>query len=318
VPAHEDANALANGDGSSTSKSILPTPDKEASKMAVEFTAHNIRLDDGSFTKPDAGQSMEFHPWFVSARRIVESVFPGDKRHLRLIDLGCLEGGYAVEFARLGFQVVGMDVREANIAACNYAKSKTNLPNLEFVRDNVLNIQKYGMFDVVFCCGLLYHLDEPRKFLEAISSVTTKLTILQTHFSTDTRSSRLFSLLPTLAQKALGRIMQVRPDKFYLSPVSQNEGLQGRWYTEFADDKSFSKRETSRWASWDNRRAFWIQREYLLQAIQDVGFDLVMEQFDGLGPNIAESMLRGYYRTDRRGTFIGIKTQNVPASSIAG
>ena len=62
--------------------------------------------------------------------------------------------------------------------------------------------------------------------------------------------------------------------------------------------------------SWDNRRSFWIQREYLLQAIHDVGFDLVMEQFDSLGPNIAENMLGGYYKTNSRGTFIGIKTGN--------
>jgi hypothetical protein len=67
-----------------------------------------------------------------------------------------------------------------------------------------------------------------------------------------------------------------------------------------------------KWASWDNRQSFWVQREYLLQAIRDVGFDLVMEQFDSLGPQIAENMLRGFYHTDRRGTFIGIKTQPVP------
>ena len=105
------------------------------------------------------------------------------------------------------------------------------------------------------------------------------------------------------------KLKKNRIDKFYLSQLSENEALAGRWYTEFPNDKSFGKREDAKWASWDNRLSFWIQREYLLQAIQDVGFDLVMEQFDGLGPNIADSMLRGYYRTDSRGTFIGIKTQ---------
>jgi hypothetical protein len=39
-----------------------------------------------------------------------------------------------------------------------------------------------------------------------------------------------------------------------------------------------------------------------------VGFDLVLEQFDGLGANIVDTMLHGYYRTHGRGTFIGIKT----------
>ena len=36
---------------------------------------------------------------------------------------------------------------------------------------------------MVFCCGLLYHLDKPKEFLDTLSAVTTKLLILQTHFS---------------------------------------------------------------------------------------------------------------------------------------
>ena len=89
-----------------------------------------------------------------------------------------MEGGYAVEFARMGFQVLGIEVHDANIAACNYVKSKTSLPNLVFVKDNAWQIGNHCMFDVVFCCGLLYHLDRPKTFLETLSSVTTKLMIL--------------------------------------------------------------------------------------------------------------------------------------------
>ena len=99
-------------------------------------------------------------------------------------------------------------------------------------------------------------------------------------------------------------------DRYNLSQIGYNEGLAGRWRTEFADDRSFNKRETAKWSSWNNRRSFWIQREYLLQTIKDVGFDLVMEQFDSLGPDLAENMLHGYYRIHDRGTFIGIKAQN--------
>jgi hypothetical protein len=254
--------------------------------MIPEFTAHNIRLDDGTLTKPEIIHTMDNSPWFVSARRVLETVFPGDKKAVRLADLGCLEGGYAVEFARIGFQVLGVEVRESNIVACNYVKSKTKLENLKFVRDDAWNIGAYGMFDAIFCCGLLYHLDRPKEFIHLLSSATKKIVILQTHFATDSNES----------------------NKFGLSGVSENEGLRGRWYQEFGDEKAFSDREAKKWASWDNRRSFWIQREYLLQALKDAGFDLVMEQFDSLGPNIAENMTRGYYRTDLRGTFIGIKT----------
>jgi SAM-dependent methyltransferase len=279
-------------------------------EKALEFTAHNIRLDDGTFTKPESTHSMVDHPWFKSARGILETVFPGDKSQLRLADVGCLEGGYAVEFARMGFRVLGIEVRDSNIAACNYVKSKTGLPHLEFVQDNALNIARYGVFDAVFCCGLLYHLDRPKQYLETLSAVTKKLLILQTHFSLISRNDTRFRL-PTWVRWYTDRLLRKpEPTKFILSPPSENEGLPGRWFTEFPNNRSFSMRETAKWSSWDNRRSFWIQREYLLQAIRDVGFDLVLEEYDNLEPNIAECLLGGSYQTNLRGTFIGIKTGN--------
>jgi 2-polyprenyl-3-methyl-5-hydroxy-6-metoxy-1,4-benzoquinol methylase len=275
---------------------------------AVEFTAHNIRLDDGTFTKPDSTRSMVDSPWFISSRGLLETVFPGDKSQFRLADVGCLEGGYSVEFARLGFQVLGIEVRESNIAACNYVKSKTDLPNLAFVQDNALNIANHGAFDAVFCCGLFYHLDNPKQYLKTLSAATNKLLILQTHFSTISRSDNRFRL-PTSARQLTDRLLRKpEPTKFILSSPSEHEGLPGRWFTEFHDERSFGDRETAKWASWDNRRSFWIQREYLLQAIRDVGFDLVMEEYDNLEPNIAENLLGGAYQANLRGTFIGIKT----------
>ena len=117
--------------------------------MSIGFTSHNIRLDSGAFTKPEMGFSMDAHGWFVSARRILETVFPGDRSRLRLADLGCLEGGFAVEFARMGFQVVGIEARESNIEACRYVKANTSLPNLEFVRDDARNVARHGVFDAV-------------------------------------------------------------------------------------------------------------------------------------------------------------------------
>jgi hypothetical protein len=251
----------------------------------ISFTAHNIRLDDGTTTRPGDGLQMDAHPWFLSARRILNAVFPGDKGRFRLVDLGCLEGGYSVEFARMGFQVLGLEVRDSNFAACRYVKERTRLPNLEFVQDNAWNVQAYGPFDAVFCCGLLYHLDRPKRFLEILSSVTRRVLILQTHFSTEDRNR-----------------------KHGLSSLDENESLPGRWYKEFRSDEAFQRRDSSRWAAWDNRRSFWIRREYLIQAIRDVGFDLVAEQFDGLGQDIAGSLTVGYYRTDERGTFVGIKS----------
>ncbi len=278
-------------------------------KKRIEFTAHNIRLDNGTFTRPETGISVEAYSIFVSAKKILDTVFPGDKSRFRLVDLGCLEGGYSVEFARIGFQVLGLDVRDSNFAACCYVKENTNLPNLKFVKDNAWNVATYGSFDVTFCCGLLYHLDKPKRFLEILSQVTTQVLILQTHFSItkDTTIERLLRILRQMMSPFPTKISALS-GKYTLSSITENESLRGRWYTEFVSDAEFYNRKNAKWASWDNRRSFWIQREFLIQAIHDVGFDIVMEQYDHLGPNIANAMTFGYYKTDKRGTFIGIKS----------
>lgn len=275
----------------------------------ITFTSHNIRLDDGTYTKPEIGYSMDVHPWFLGAKRVLDAIFPGDKTQFSIADLGCLEGGYTVEFARLGFQAVGLDVRELNIDACRYVQSKTALPNLKFFQDDVWNIAKYGSFDAVFCCGLLYHLDKPRAFLELVSSVTKRLLILQTHFSEARDSPSLIQ--PRRLRRAISRVIPLKhtgTTTHKLSRLAMNEGLSGRWVREFRSERAFRDRENRRWASWDNRTSFWIQRESLLQAIRDAGFDLVMEQFDSLGSNIEFEMTKGSYRTSGRSTFIGIRT----------
>lgn len=255
----------------------------------VDFTAHNIRLDDGTLTKPDVGMTMDAYPWFVAARRMFETVFPGDRAGVRVADLGCLEGGYAVELARMGFDVTGVEVRSSNIAACEFVKQRVDLPNLRFVQDDAMNIARHGRFDAIFCCGLLYHLDRPKQLLEALGAICDRLLYIQTHFSTERDNPR-----------------------FRLSSPAQNEGLPGRWFLEYPSEAAFRERESSRWASWDNPRSFWIRREFLLQAIRDVGFDLVVEQFDGLGAELAKSMTEDYYRVEERGTFVGIKTRLAP------
>lgn len=255
--------------------------------MSIQFTAHNIRLDDGTYTIP--GESLiADHPWYLSARAVLDTVFPGDKTGLRIADLGALEGGYSVEFARLGFESVGIEVRDSNFAACTYVKEGTSLPNLRFVQDDVLNIGNYGEFDAIFCCGLLYHLDQPAAYLRALGKCTKRVLIVQTHFA------------PWADAPAAN---------YGLSPLCFNEGMAGRWFSEFGDDETFQRREELKWASWDNRQSFWLTRENLLQSLYDAGFNLVFEQFDQLAPQIAENMITGSYFTNSRGTFVGVKTQ---------
>ena len=155
------------------------------------WTAHNIHLGEGVYTiVPGIEGDNE-----LRLRRIVQIVSDvGSKpiAELRVLDLGCLEGLFAVEFASRGAEVVGLEGRDANIAKARFAKDALALDNLELVQDDIRNLsrERYGEFDVVLCLGVLYHFDAPDVFevLEHVAEVCRGLAIVETHISTIRRA----------------------------------------------------------------------------------------------------------------------------------
>lgn len=245
------------------------------------FTAHNMLLPDGTKTMPTKPDLLaDFQQCKAFLRTL--SIFFRDrpKSEIRIADLGCLEGGHAVELARNGYTVLGIEVRQSNYEKCLYVADKVRLANLEFVKDDARNIEAYGSFDAVLCCGLLYHLDMPLAFLKTLSKVTKSLLILNTHFAQPT---------PNL--------------NFILSELTENEGLPGRWLHEFGLETPLQEIEETNWAAWGNRKSFWPLKTALLNAIQSAGFPLIYEQYDVL-ENIYTDL--SYAEIDR-GSFVAAK-----------
>jgi SAM-dependent methyltransferase len=251
----------------------------------MAFTAHNIRLNDGTETFPAAGCLLEELGRFQAAKRMLNLVFPKGLSGKRIADLGCLEGGYTTGFARLGMDAIGIEVRDSNFENCLYVLDNVGLPNLTFVKDDIKNIGKYGIFDAIWACGIFYHVDDPRAFMERAARACRKVLLVETHFTCADRTPAA---------------------EFYkLSDICEHDGLRGRWQDEH-NDISEGELDNLKWASWSNQRSFWVQKEYLLQLVRDVGFDIVLEQYDLMG-NIVTGM-DSYYRAHDRGLFVGIKS----------
>lgn len=53
--------------------------DRRRGVSTPAFSAHNIRLDDGTLTKPELPHPISAEPWLVSAKRVLATAFPGDK-----------------------------------------------------------------------------------------------------------------------------------------------------------------------------------------------------------------------------------------------
>jgi SAM-dependent methyltransferase len=260
---------------------------RNESKDIPGFTAHNILLDDGTQTLPSQGRLLAEEGWCQSATKTLKAVFPGGLQGKRIVDLACLEGGYAVEFARLGMNSLGIEIRPSNFTNCMLVKNRLSLPNLNFVQDDVWNLEKYGTFDAIYCCGILYHLDRPREFINILSRQCVKLLIINTHF----------------APEKIGTLHK-------LSEITHNENLRGRWLVEF-EEKFDGDRDSVKWASWDNNQSFWPDRGSLLAAIYAAGFPIVMEQYDWMEnwwrSRLSSAFFNGVYENVARGIFVGIK-----------
>jgi len=203
---------------------------------------------------------------------------------LRILDLACFEGQYAIEFALHGAQVVGIEGREANIAKARDRATQLELDRVEFVQEDVRNLRRgrYGGFDAVLCLGILYHLDFPDaiRFLERVSGVCDRLAVLDTHIN-------------------LGLSRDFRDGRHV---------YRGRHYIEHSVRAEASEREQSRWASLDNARSVWLTRASLMNALIDVGFTSAYEC--DVPPEPAKPF-------DRR-TFAAVKASRAALRSTPG
>lgn len=225
------------------------------------------------------------NPILQAVTRTLRLIYPEGLSGKSIMDVGCLEGGFATEFARLGMNALGLEVRQSNFENCLRVKAGIDLPNLSFVRDDAMNIGTYPAVDVMFVCGLLYHLDDPRKFIADASRICGRAIFLETHVAAEDGE----------ASVALHK----------LSEMTVLEGLRGRWFPEYAD-VSVEELEKLKWASWSNNKSFWVQKEYLLQLLKEAGFNLVFEQYDCV-PAIVPEYTQGWRKQNARVLLVGIR-----------
>lgn len=215
------------------------------------WTAHNIRLRDNVYTIGERIAGDE-----IKLRRIVQTVADLAARpmhSLRILDLACLEGLYAVECALHGASVVGIEGRKANIEKARFVKEVFSLDNLSFYQDDVRSLgkEKYGSFDVVLCLGILYHLDVPDLFgfIEKLYESCSGFVVIDTHVSR-------------------------KPETSF---THKGNTYWGKTYREHPEGSSPEEKDSSPWASLDNLKSFWFTRPSLYNILSHSGFSSVFE-----------------------------------------
>lgn len=247
------------------------------------WTAHNIRLAEGVYTigPPPSGDEDRT----ARALQVIADCARTPLDAMRVLDIGCLEGGFALELAAQGATAVGLEGREEHLAKARLAARATGVEGVEFVQGDAreLSEERHGRFDVVVCVGLLYHLAdaEPLDLLDRIAAVTDDLLLLDTHVALRGRRD--------LAHR--GRT------------------YRGLDFVEHSALASGDEREGSRWASLDNDRSFWPTLPSLVNALVDAGFSSVMrvDAPPGGGPPDRVMLVC------RKGTPVALRTVDAPA-----
>ncbi|MFQ5850701.1 MAG: class I SAM-dependent methyltransferase [Candidatus Binatia bacterium] len=94
-----------------------------------------------------------------------------------VLDVGCGFGFFSRYLNEFGLSVMAIDGRAENVA-----EAKRLNPGVEVKVGNVedASIGFLGMFDLVLCFGLLYHLENPFRAIRNLASLTEKVLMVET------------------------------------------------------------------------------------------------------------------------------------------
>lgn len=240
----------------------LENPDRDllAEIRRETWTSHNIPLTANEST---LGSSVSLIGDDARTKVIKSLIhrFSNPHAELRVLDLGSLEGGLSLEMAREGWSATGMEARESNFQKSELIRRYFDLPNLSFSHRDVKTIEPgEGRFDVILCCGLLYHIDDPFDLLERLAGVTADngLLFVDTHVAPE--EGRKFPLYENQLSEA--------------TKVSRHgRSYEGRWFAEPAHGSVLD----AQWSAVSNERSFWPTRTSLIRAIYHAGFHAIHE-----------------------------------------
>jgi len=221
------------------------------------WTAHNIELAPGLFTiAPAPADRAQQRAALYSglAARLLRRPLRGQ----RLLDLGCLEGGISLALARQGAHCTGVDVRPSHLAKAKFAAKTLGLQRrCRWIEADVTDEDlwgRLGLFDLVICSGLLYHLDAPN----------------------------LLPLLRNLRSACRERGMALIDTNIAPSPQTCVElpGQPPLWgcdWQEHEAETDHRQRMAAGWSSYRNDQAFWLTERSLTNALVCAGFGTVLK-----------------------------------------
>jgi hypothetical protein len=188
-----------------------------------------------------------------------------DTASARILELGSHEGNHTVQLAAIAHEIVGVEVRPRNVVGALVRLFVHDVRNARVVLGDVRDLDaNLGRFDILFHVGVLYHLQNPVEHLFRAAELADVI-LLDTHYETpDTERDRAD--------------LEFR-GKRYVAHHFREAG----WSDAFSGVESTSR---------------WLERDALLELVDDVGYHQVEVLSDRVERNGARLTLIGRRQPD--------------------
>ncbi len=179
-----------------------------------------------------------------------------------ILELGPLEGGHSFMFQeRQAKNVVAIEANTRAFLKCLCIKEVLNLDKVSFRLGDFMAYLKdhKESYDLVFACGVLYHMKSPIVLLERISKVTTKVFLWTHYYDADKILSN-----PTLKHK-FNTMESFEYEGITYQGAMQSYQDAHEWQGFCSEPLHFSK---------------WLTRDSIFRALRHVGFREFHIHFD--------------------------------------
>ncbi len=161
----------------------------EIQQKIASFPTWLYRFDMKGQITPAHDRHADRHPWrkryFFDP--MVE-LLGGSLRGKRVLDLACNAGYWSLAAINAGADFVqGVEARQMHVEQANFVfeASDVDRSRYSFSLGNLFDgdFKRFGLFDVVLCLGIMYHITKHMPLLENISAVNTDVLVVDTRVS---------------------------------------------------------------------------------------------------------------------------------------
>jgi tRNA (mo5U34)-methyltransferase len=239
--------------------SVMHTPelsdaDLDAINSLLPWFAAAPLPDGRLLGRLDARPGKRTDPGKIPDKRIVRLNEAVPLRQRCVIEVGCFEGIHTMGLLQFCDDVTAIDVRPINVVKTAVRVSLSGLRARVAVQDVEKLDPSFGRFDVMFHCGVLYHLLNPAEQILAMGSLVDHV-FLDTHIARDE---------PKIVERQLG-----------------GTSYQGAFHDEGGWSDPFSGRDPT---------AFWLTLDSIQALLKSAGFvkqDLWEVREERNGPRIS-------------------------------